>query len=84
MGGIRVLKRSRALLVVHRPWTSSSIAFVKRIIVVYVCVRVPLVVTGILFELFLDVFSRGTVYPTEVTVQRRGFCGGTDITGDVQ
>ena len=27
---------------------------------------------------------RGTVYPTELTVQRRGFCGGTDITGDVQ
>ena len=24
--------------------------------------------------------SRGTVYPTEVTVQRRGFCGGTDIS----
>ena len=23
-------------------------------------------------------------YPTEVTVQRRGFCGSTDITGDVQ
>ena len=22
---------------------------------------------------------QGTVYPTEVTVQRRGFCGGTDI-----
>ena len=26
--------------------------------------------------------NRGTVYPTEVTVQRRGFCGGTDISGD--
>ena len=25
-------------------------------------------------------FGRGTVYPTEVTVQRRGFCGGTDIS----
>ena len=24
--------------------------------------------------------SRGTVYPTEVTVQRRDFCGGTDIS----
>ena len=24
--------------------------------------------------------GRGTVYPTEATVQRRGFCGGTDIS----
>ena len=25
---------------------------------------------------------QGTVYPTEVTTQRRGFCGGTDISED--
>ena len=51
-------------------------------------VRVTLGIIGILwiFQVCLSVFfhSRGTVYPTEVTVQRRGFCDGTDITGDVQ
>ena len=54
---------------------------------VCVCVR-NLGIIGILwiFQVCLSVLfhSRGTVYPTEVTVQRRGFCGGTDITGDVQ
>ena len=52
-----------------------------------VCVCVPLVVTGIHLDCLVDFcffLCRGTVYPTEVTVQRRGFCGGTDITGDVQ
>ena len=47
-------------------------------------VCVPLVITRIHLDCLLFFFSRGTVYPTEVTVQRRGFCGGTDITGDVQ
>ena len=49
--------------------------------------RLPVCVTpvpkGSAFLSFLPQVQ-GTVYATEVTVQRRGFCGGTDITGDVQ
>ena len=48
-----------------------------------VCVCVPnLVPQGFSLVLpFLKNHYKETVYPTEVTVQRRGFCGGTDISG---
>ena len=45
-----------------------------KIILALVCVCPPL------DKGFSTNFGRGTVYPTEVTVQRRGFCGGTDIS----
>ena len=46
-----------------------------------VCVPNPVPQGFSLILPFLKNHYKETVYPTEVTVQRRGFCGGTDISG---
>ena len=51
-----------------------------RVLTVCVCVCVQPWTKGLPPPLFPLYMGRGTVYPTEVTVQRRGFCGGTDIS----
>ena len=48
---------------------------------VCVCVPNPVPQGFSLILPFLKNHDKETVYPTEVTVQRRGFCGGTDISG---
>ena len=49
--------------------------------VLCVCVPNPVPQGFSLILPFLKNHDKETVYPTEVTVQRRGFCGGTDISG---